>query len=102
MSIRHGNQQKSIFIQYDGERGWIQDRLNQPTVSVEMNPTAQARYTLVSTGRTTYDVYREGEFLFHSTSIAQTGQDLLKIGADSQGDAAMRVESLRMQTNLTE
>lgn len=102
MSIRQGNQQKSIFIQYDGERGWIQDRLNQPTVSVEMNPTAPARYTLVSTGRTTYDVYREGEFLFHSTSVAQSGQDLLKIGADSQGDAAMRIESLRMQTNVTE
>ncbi len=102
ISIRQDNQQKSIFIKYDGERGWIQDRLNQPTVSVEVDPTVQARYTIVSTGRTTYDVYRDDEYLFQSSSTAQSGQDLIKIGVDSQGDTEMRVEALRIQTNASE
>ncbi|XOQ13459.1 MAG: BIG2 domain-containing protein [Shouchella clausii] len=99
ISIREGNRQKSLFITYDGNQGFIQDRLLQPTVSVEIDPTEQARYKLVSTGQTTYDVYRNDEFLFRSTSVSQAGQNLVKVGADSQGSAALRVHALRIQTN---
>lgn len=100
VSLREGNRQKSLFITYDGEKGWIQDRLVQPTVSIEIDPTERARYKIISTGQTTYQVYRNDVFLFDANAVSQTGQNMIKVGADSYGSSAMRVDALRVNSGI--
>lgn len=90
----------ALYLSFDGEKGFVRDRLNNPTNKTEVDVSRENIYQVNVHKDLSYDVYVNGVFLWEGKASNESGGPLIKIGTESSASADMDIHYFKMANGL--
>lgn len=97
-SIRNNGRVYPLFVSYNGDIGFVKNRISNPTESITLDTNEYHTYRVIVHSDSTYEVLVDGEYAWSGTSRTDSSSNLIKIGADSPATANMDLDYIKLGT----
>lgn len=94
--VRVNNRLVSFFLTYDGQSGYVQDRISNPTRRLAIDTSEYHAYRVIVREDYSFDLYVDGELAWSGNSVSQSDPNLVKVGSDTPATTNMEIDYFKM------